>query len=466
MNRVARRGGIVLIIAFLLLAGFGIFVVEYMIQSPNWVQQTGSPHIYHSTDNSTAKGLNGMVILDQYDTILMDTRTTTKYSDSEDVRKSTVHWVGDRGGNIDVRTLTRFADELARIRLEEYNVLSGMYTYGDYTSVARLTLDARLQAVALETLGDRKGTVAVFNYQTGEILCAVSTPTFDPDHLPEMFDSSYDTAFYNKFLDYPFAPGSIFKIVTAAIALETVENIDQWEFTCSGTYDIPGYDVTCEVSHGTQTLKQAFRNSCNCGFASLAQIVGADTMAEYVAKFGVTDSITFDGITTAKGNYDAPTNETELAWSAVGQHTVEIIPVSFLNFLGAIARGGVEVEPYIVDEILVRDDPIYTSQTKTGERLISKETAKTLQEFMRNNVATKYGDEYFPGFTVCAKTGTAEVGGDGVDRDPNAMFAGFLTDENSPLAFIVCVEDAGYGRTVCVPIIAAVLSEYRVIAAN
>lgn len=466
MNRVARRGGIVLIIACLLLVGFGIFIVEYFINSSTWVQQTGSPHLYQNTDSSTVKGLNGMVILDQNDTILLDTRTIAKYSDSEDVRQSTVHWVGDRGGNIDVRTLSQFADELTKIRLEEYNILSGVYTYGDYTSVARLTIDARLQAAAMKALGNQKGTVAILNYQTGEILCAVSTPTFDPDNLPEEFDSSYDTAFYNKFLDYPFAPGSIFKIVTTAVALETLDNVDEWEFNCLGSHNYGGYDVTCEVPHGKQTLKQAFRNSCNCGFAGLAQIVGSDVMAEYVAKFGVTDSLTFDGITTAKGNYDKPTNETELAWSAVGQHTVEIIPASFLNFLGAIARGGVVVEPYIVDEILVRERPIYTSQTTTGERLVSEKTAATLREFMRNNVATKYGDEYFPGFTVCAKTGTAEVGGDGVDRDPNAMFAGFLIDENAPLAFIVCVEDAGYGRTVCVPIIAAVLAEYRVIMAN
>ena len=74
---------------------------------------------------------------------------------------------------------------------------------------------------------------------------------------------------------------------------------------------------------------------------------------------------------------------------------------------------------------------------------------------MRNNVENKYGDEYFPGLAVCAKTGTAEVGG---GKKPNAMLAGFVADGNSPLAFIVCVEDGGYGAQVCLPIASQVLS--------
>ena len=85
---------------------------------------------------------------------------------------------------------------------------------------------------------------------------------------------------------------------------------------------------------------------------------------------------------------------------------------------------------------------------------MSSETASILKDFMRNNVENYYGDENFPGLTVCAKSGTAEVGG---DRKPNAMFTGFLLDDDYPLAFIVCIEDGGYGRPVCVPVLAKVL---------
>ena len=86
---------------------------------------------------------------------------------------------------------------------------------------------------------------------------------------------------------------------------------------------------------------------------------------------------------------------------------------------------------------------------------MSTQTAKILKEYLQNNVDTKYGSANFPGLTVCAKTGTAEVGG---DKKPNAMLAGFVADEKYPLAFIVSIEDGGYGSTVCIPIISQILS--------
>ena len=89
-----------------------------------------------------------------------------------------------------------------------------------------------------------------------------------------------------------------------------------------------------------------------------------------------------------------------------------------------------------------------------GEMRISQKTANTVTQYMRNNGQSRYGDDYFPGISVCAKTGTAEVGG---DKKPNAMLAGFVADERYPLAFIVCVEDGGYGAKVCLPIASQVM---------
>ncbi len=454
MNRIAGRSWVVFLISTLLLLGFLFFIIEYFNNSSDWVAHTGSPHIY----STSGKSLTSMVVIDKNNTVLLDTRDGTTYSDNKDIRIATLHWVGDKEGNINTRTLAKFSKMLTDMRLEEYDVVSGVYTYGDYTSVAQLTIDADVQTVALSALGSYKGTVGVYDYKTGEILCAVSTPAFDPVNIPEDFDEKYDTAYFNKFIDYPYAPGSIFKIVTAAAALETLDNIDDWTFTCTGTYDVPGYDVTCESNHGYQSLKDAFANSCNCAFAALAQEVGSDVLTSYVEKFGVCDSITFDGIKTASGNFDKPTTESDLAWSAVGQYTDEIIPAAYLSFVGAIARGGEGVRPHIVRDISVRDDSVHTAKPDVCQRIVSESTALKLQEFMRNNVATKYGDENFPGLTVCAKTGTAEVDSESGDVAPNAMLTGFVSDAEYPLAFIVCVEDAGYGRTVCVPIIAKVLA--------
>ena len=120
----------------------------------------------------------------------------------------------------------------------------------------------------------------------------------------------------------------------------------------------------------------------------------------------------------------------------------------------AIANGGKAAQPYLVDEVHVGTSRTYHARTQQGSTVVSSETARILTEYMRNNVQNHYGDEFFPGLQVCAKTGTAEVGG---DQKPNAMLAGFVMDEEFPLAFIVCVEDGGYGAQVCLPIASQVL---------
>jgi peptidoglycan glycosyltransferase len=125
-----------------------------------------------------------------------------------------------------------------------------------------------------------------------------------------------------------------------------------------------------------------------------------------------------------------------------------------MTFLGTIAAGGVTVEPHLVSQIQVGGNTTYRASQSSGKRIMSSQTAAVLQEMLRNNVQNYYGDDSFPGLTVCAKSGTAEVG---ATRKPNAMFTGFVADERYPLAFIVAVEDGGYGRQVCVPILAPVL---------
>ena len=167
------------------------------------------------------------------------------------------------------------------------------------------------------------------------------------------------------------------------------------------------------------------------------------------------ESAEFDGITTAKGNLSAEgAAAVQVAWSAIGQHKDLINPCAFLNFVGAVASGGVGKQTYLVETVTVGGKTTHEAESRTGDRIMSTETATKLQEMMRANVEYYYGDENFPGLTVCAKSGTAEVGG---GKKPNAMFTGFVTDEAYPLAFIVCIEDGGYGRPVCVPVLAEVL---------
>lgn len=447
MNRVASRAFIAVLLALLLVAGLGFFVVEYVTNAADWVMFPGSPHVY------SGGNIGCGTVVDREGTMLLDLENGRIYASSEALRKATVHWLGDRYGSISAPALPAHAAELAG-----YDLLNGVYAYGNASGIARLTLSGAVQTAALEAMAGKKGTVAVYNYETGAILCAVTTPSYDPDNVPDVENDDsgqYEGMYVNRFTQSVYVPGSIFKIVTLAAALEEFPDAENMTFSCSGALELEGGRITCESAHGSQSLKDAFRNSCNCAFAELALEIGAKKMEKYVNTFGITDSITFDGIETASGNYQASGgSEAQIGWSGAGQYNDQINPCAFLNFVGAIAGGGRGASPYVVENVLVGNTRTYTAKTQMGETVLSRSTAQTIREFMRNNVENKYGDSNFPGLAVCAKTGTAEVGG---DKKPNAMLAGFVADTEYPLAFIICVEDGGYGAQVCLPIASRVL---------
>lgn len=448
MNRIAARAGVVLLLVLILVAGLSFFVVEYAIESDDWVIFAGSPHVYNGGNIGCG------TVIDSEGKLLLDMNEGRVYANSADLRQSTVHWLGDRYGSISAPALSHYSAQMAG-----YDVLSGVYNYGDNKGLAQLTLSARAQTAALEAMGDYRGTVAVYNYKTGELLCAVTTPTYDPDNVPE-FDQEdagvYEGIYVNRFTQSSYIPGSIFKVVTLAAALETIPDIESQTFSCNGSLEFGVDKIVCEDPHWDQTLQQAFRNSCNCAFAEIALQLGADTLQEYVELFGITQSLTFDGITTAKGNFEAAGEaDVNVAWSAIGQYNDQVNPCAFLTYMGAIANGGRGVTPHLVDRITVGGATTYSADTQRLDRILSTDTAQTMAEYMRLNVTEKYGADNFPSLTVCAKTGTGEVGG---DKKPNAMLAGFVTDEEYPLAFVVCVEDAGYGKTVCIPIASQVLA--------
>lgn len=450
MNRVVGRAASLLILILILAAGTLFFVGEYFVRSEDWVMSPGSPHVY-------GDGGGSGLITDRNGILLLDTTQGRVYCENEVLRASVIHWLGDRQGNISAPILSHYADQMAG-----FNVIGGVYDYGDTGGQITLTLSAKAQMAALEAMGDYKGTVAVYNYRTGEILCAVSTPAFDPDNPPDIAGDTtgaWDGAYVNRFLKSAYTPGSIFKIVTAAAALETIPDILEQTFVCEGetVYDeAAGDKVTCLGVHGEITFRDAFMVSCNCAFAQVADQLGGEVLQRYAEQFGITESLSFDGITTASGNLEAAgAADVLVAWSAIGQHKDLINPCRFLTFVGAIANGGTGVEPYVVSHISGGSWETHTAQSVSTGRLMSSETAAILQDMMRDNVECYYGDENFPGLTVCAKSGTAEVGG---GKNPNAMFAGFVADEEYPLAFIVAIENGESGRRTCIPVLSEVLA--------
>ena len=447
MNRIATRAFALLLLVLLLTAGMVFFLGDYLANADDWIMFPGSPHIYKGTKMGTG------VITDSQGELLLDQSGDRLYAAEEILRRASLHWVGDRLGNIRPGIVEHYSDALMG-----YDPINGVYAYGTAQGQLSLSLSANVQMAALKAMGHRVGTVAVYNYKTGELLCAVTTPTYDPEAVPDIDGDEtgeYHGVYVNRFTQSKYIPGSIFKIVTLAIALETLPDIQEQSFNCTGSYEIQSGDITCEDPHGTQTLKESFCNSCNCAFAQIVEMIGREKMERYVELFGVTDSISFDGITTVSGNFDVQNATGEqVAWSGIGQHKDQVNPCAFLTFVGAIANDGVAVNPHIVKEIRVGKNQTYEAKTEKAGRILSKATAQILQEYMQNNVIVKYGAENFPDVTVCAKSGTGEVGG---DKKPNALFTGFVADSEYPLAFIAVVEDGGYGASVCIPVLSQVL---------
>lgn len=448
MNRIAARALSVLILVMFLAAGTVFFLCEYVSDSRDWIMFSGSPHLY--TNGKVSAG----ALVDRNGQLLVDLTDGRTYNADSALRKAMLHWTGDRLGNIRLPSIDYYAEALLG-----YDFVNGVYSYGDITGTLELTLSANIQKTALEAMDNYVGTVAVYNYKTGEILCAITTPTFDPDNVPDIAGDStgaYTGVYVNRFLQSKYIPGSIFKIVTLAAALESIPDIEERTFTCEGKYVIQKGDITCISAHGKQTLKECFSNSCNCAFAQIVELIGREKFERYVELFGITKALSFDGITTAAGNFDLEGATAEqVAWSGIGQHKDQINPCAYLNFVGTIANGGTGVAPYVVAEVSVGNKTTYEAKVVQTDRVVSKETAQTIMEYMGNNVEVKYGAENFPGLTVCAKSGTGEVGG---GKKPNAMFTGFLADEKYPLAFIVAIEEGGFGTQTCMPVISKVLA--------
>lgn len=451
MNRIAGRACALLLMTTLLLGGLGFFLYEYFTKSGDWVVRKGNPHVYEEIQTAvpTVKGR----MVDRDGNLLLRIGEQWTYHTDPTVRMAMLHWTGDRAGNIRDALIHQYTAQML-----DYDPVNGLYNYGDQDGTMTLTLSAAVQAAALEALGDYKGTVAVYNYKTGELLCAVTTPTLDPDQIPDFSADTtgkYEGVYLNRFLQSAYIPGSIFKLVTTAAALQEIEDIREQTFQCTGSLSFGPDKVTCEIAHGTLTLKTAMQRSCNCAYAQIALQLGKENLQKYVDAYGILRPVSFDGLSGVRGNFEVEhAASVQLAWSAIGQHKDQINPCAFLTFVGAIANGGQGVQPYVVQRVQVGQKITYQAAVTPMERILPAETAAVLQEFMRNNVVNHYGEDQFHGLTVCAKTGTGQVDG---GKKPNATFTGFVTDEEYPLAFVVFVEDGGYGRKVCIPIISAVL---------
>ncbi len=444
MKKVSRRALAALVLAAVLLGGTGLFTGQYFVKGADWAAFPGNPHVY---ENGV---LHNAVVKDAQGETLLTLSGERIYAADAVTRKAFLHLLGDRSGNIPSPILQEYRTELTG-----YNSVFGTYGSEKDPSELQLTLSSAVQKKAFSLLNGRKGTIAVYNYVNGEILCAVSSPAFDPDDVPDIAEDTagqYDGIYVNRFTGSVYVPGSIFKLVTAACALDTMpDTLLTRKFNCDGALEVGEDVVTCKGVHGEITLREALAKSCNCAFGELSMELGTDVMNNYVNKIGLTQTFAADGVQIQAGRFDLQdVDPVDLAWSGIGQHTVMVNPYSFLRFMGAIAGDGSAAEPHFVAKT-----GKYEPKTRNFTMDMDKNTTKILKEYMANNVQTVYGKENFPAVKICAKSGTAEVG-EGLM--PHATFAGFVDDARYPLAFVVVVENGGSGSSTCAKLTGDVLA--------
>ena len=443
MKQVKRRTWFCLLFTALLAIGASLFLARYLTHGADWASFRANKHIY-----SQSGQLISGTILDRSGNMLYDAASGA-YSDDANVRRATLHAVGDSAGNIATGAKTVFSGKLGG-----FNPILGT-TGGGHDLY--LTIDADLNAAAYKALNGRKGAVGVYNYKTGELLCMVSAPAFDPADPPEIRDGDarYEGVYINRFLSSSFTPGSVFKVVTTAAAIENIDDLFSRTFTCTGSVEIGGQKITCPSVHGTMDIYGALANSCNCVYAQLAVELGGDTLARYAEQAGLLDSLSVSGIDTAAGSFTAAEDgSADLGWSGVGQYNDLVNPCAMMVWMGGVANGGKAAVPHLIQEVKGGLPQLSLPFGRETGTLIDSETAQLLSDLMAQNVVQTYGSGRFPNMDICAKSGTAEVGG---GKRPNAWFVGFLRNENTPYAFAVVVEEGGSGASAAGNVAAQVL---------
>jgi len=363
MTKVKRRAAVVFILIAVMLAGLGIYIYNYIKNGEAWAAFSANQAVYNS--GRLAVG----IITDRDGEILARVENGERiYADTSLLRKSNLHIIGDRFGNIGTGALYLFDEKLTG-----FDIVNGTYSKDGKGGEVVLSVNAELNAYAYQALDGRKGTVIVCDCDTGEILCMVSSPSYDPDDIPESFDTpEYEGVYLNRAISSAYTPGSVFKLITMAAAIENIPDLDDRTFYCEGSYETGGDEIICTSWHGELTADEALAVSCNCVFGQIAEELGGEILLRYAEDYGFTEALIIDNFKTVGGNFDVGRNSYEVAWSGIGQYNDLVNPSAMLRFLAAIANGG-----YAPRLTILKSD-----RHADTERIMKNSTSELLSEMM------------------------------------------------------------------------------------
>ena len=338
-----------------------------------------------------------------------------------------------------------------------------------------LTIDEEVQQVAWDSLGSMKGAVVAIEPSTGRILALVSKSGFDANLL-STHNTADASANYKKLLtdkNSPlinraiggnlYAPGSVFKLIVAAAAFESGNYSPQSKLPNPPKYILPG-TTTAITNSGegkcggakTVSIATALKLSCNVPFAQLGIELGQSAIAQQAKAFGFGESLSIPLKSTASV-YPENLDDAQTGLTAFGQFDVRVTPLQMAMVSAAIANGGVEMKPYMVDQIFTSNLTLLEEGAPMElRRSITTSTAERIKQMMIAAVSSGVSSNAkIPGVKVAGKTGTAENG----PKDPYTLwFTGFAPADNPQIAVAVVIEDgggkgqSGRGNTLAAPI--------------
>jgi peptidoglycan glycosyltransferase len=338
-----------------------------------------------------------------------------------------------------------------------------------------LTIDEDVQLAAWDAMGNMKGAVVAIEPATGKILALVSKSGFDANLL-STHNTADASANYKKLLTNKnaplinraiggdlYAPGSVFKLIVAAAAFESGNYTPQSKLPNPKTYVLPG-TTTAITNSGegkcggatTVSIATALKLSCNIPFAQLGIELGQEAIAKQAQAFGFGEALSIP-LKATPSVYPTNLDEAQTALTAFGQFDVRVSPLQMAMVSAAIANAGIEMKPYLVDQIFTSNLTLLEEGKPTElRRSITTSSAERLKTMMVASVSSGVGSNArIPGVKVAGKTGTAE---NGVNDPYTLWFTGFAPADNPQVAVAVVIEDgggkgqSGRGNTLAAPI--------------
>ena len=444
LRRNMRIVGTLVVIMFVALAAW--FAMTVYTQGSIWASDV------HNTRLAASNTLRGD-ISDRHGNLLATTAEdgSRQYTQNTAARRALSQTVGDIAGMSGVGVETFYSSELMDISTSLLDRLSELLHGAEHIgSSIQLTIDGRLQAyISAQFPAGYQGAVCVLNYRTGEILAMVSKPDYDPyDIMARSNAEVEDTAFLNRVLQGRYTPGSVFKIVTLAAALNADPNVIGQSFNCAGTWDYESGRIVCagSTAHGIVDLKTAFKKSFNVTFGKLAYQLGLERLRGTAEQFGFNENFKFGDFVVYNSAFPKATNMSGLVWAGIGQSDVLVTPLHMTMIAAAVANRGVMMKPMLVERITNSlGTAVTTGQPTAYRQVLSESVASKIAEYMYETVQSGTATRaQIKSFTVCGKTGSAQISDD-KSVETNAWFTGFVYDDAHPYAISVVIEGGGAG---------------------